>query len=146
MAKVSKNKKVLVESVLTENEKSSIATLKSNVTRYNEINAIMEELKREAESLKESICSNIKTLDVDEVDLDNGLVAGLTNQTNISYKDTNGIIKTLKDNDLDSKYLETTIRKTDLNKELKAEGSMVATLLKDLIETTTTTKLSVKVK
>lgn len=146
MAKVSKNKKVLVESVLTENEKGGIATLKSNVTRYNEINTIMEELKREAESLKESICNNIKTLDVDEVDLDNGLVAGLTNQTNISYKDTTGIIKTLKDNDLDSKYLETTIRKTDLNKDLKVEGSMVANLLKDLIETTTTTKLSVKVK
>lgn len=146
MTKVSKNKKVLVESVLTENEKGDIATLKSNVTRYNEINTIMEELKREAESLKESICNNIKTLDVDEVDLDNGLVAGLTNQTNISYKDTTGIIKTLKDNDLDSKYLETTIRKTDLNKELKVEGSMVANLLKDLIETTTITKLSVKVK
>lgn len=146
MAKVSKNKKVLVESVLTENEKGGIATLKSNVTRYNEINTIMEELKREAESLKESICNNIKTLDVDEVDLDNGLVAGLTNQTNISYKDTTGIIKMLKDNDLDSKYLETTIRKTDLNKDLKVEGSMVANLLKDLIETTTTTKLSVKVK
>lgn len=146
MAKVSKNKKVLVESVLTENEKGGIATLKSNVTRYNEINTIMEELKREAESLKESICNNIKTLDVDEVDLDNGLVAGLTNQTNISYKDTTGIIKTLKDNDLDSKYLETTIRKTDLNKDLKVEGSVVANLLKDLIETTTTTKLSVKVK
>lgn len=126
MAKVSKNKKVLVESVLTENEKGGIATLKSNVTRYNEINTIMEELKREAESLKESICNNIKTLDVDEVDLDNGLVAGLTNQTNISYKDTTGIIKMLKDNDLDSKYLETTIRKTDLNKDLKVEGSMVA--------------------
>ena len=146
MAKVSKNKKVLVESVLTENEKGGITTLKSNVTRYNEINTIMEELKREAESLKESICNNIKTLDVDEVDLDNGLVAGLTNQTNISYKDTTGIIKMLKDNDLDSKYLETTIRKTDLNKDLKVEGSMVANLLKDLIETTTTTKLSVKVK
>ena len=146
MAKVSKNKKVLVESVLTENEKGGIATLKSNVTRYNEINTIMEELKREAESLKESICNNIKTLDVDEVDLDNGLVAGLTNQTNISYKDTTGIIKMLKDNDLDSKYLETTIRKTDLNKDLKVEGSMVANLLKDLIETTTTTKLSVKVR
>lgn len=143
MAKKS-DKKVLVESLLDKETKDSIATLKENITRYNEVNKVMEGLKEELETLKESICGSIKDLDVDEVDLDNNVKASVVNKTNISYKDTTSIIKLLKDNNLDSKYLETTIRKTDLNKELKVEDSLVSKLLKDLFETSTSVTLTVK--
>lgn len=143
MAKKS-DKKVLVESLLDKETKDSITTLKENITRYNEVNKVMESLKAELETLKESICGSIKDLDVDEVDLDNNVKASVVNKTNISYKDTTSIIKLLKDNNLDSKYLETTIRKTDLNKELKVEDSLVSKLLKDLFETSTSVTLTVK--
>lgn len=143
MAKKS-DKKVLVESLLDKETKDSIATLKENINRYNEVNKVMESLKEELKTLKESICGSIKDLDVDEVDLDNNVTASVVKQTNVKYKDTDGIIKLLKDNNLDSKYLETAIKETDLNKELKVTDSTVSKLLKDLFETSTTIKLTVK--
>ena len=143
MAKKS-DKKVLVESLLDKEAKENIVTLKENITRYNEVNKVMEGLKEELKTLKESICDSIKDLDVDEVDLDNNVTASVVKQTNVKYKDTDGIIKLLKDNNLDSKYLETTIKETDLNKELKVTDSTVSKLLKDLFTTSTTIKLTVK--
>lgn len=106
-----------------ETEKANFkADLDAKIKRYKEINAELEKLDAEKKKLSEYVATTMIKDNLSEIIVGEGpdaLIASYGSKITFKYTDENGIIKYIKDNKLDDKYLETSIITTALNAELK---------------------------
>lgn len=86
----------------------------------------MDELDKSISELKESVMADMDLAGVKSLDTNEANVTKIS-KMNYSYVDESAIMAYLKANGLDN-YLETKIRKTDLNKELSKKGSLCESL------------------
>lgn len=101
-------------------------TTEEKIIRIIRLQHQIDELDKSISELKESVMADMDLAGVKSLDTDEANVTKIS-KVNYSYVDELAIMSYLKDNGLDN-YLETKIRKTDLNKELSKRGSLCESL------------------
>lgn len=133
-----------------ETEKAEVKTaLDVKIKRYKEINVELEKLDAEKKKLSEYVSTIMIKDNLSEIIVGEGpdaLIASYGSKITFKYTDENGIIKYIKDNKLDDKYLETSIIATALNTELKKPDTTLVESLSKFYDKKVSYSLTIMLK